>query len=176
MNQTAPHQAAAVPQSASRASRLSESIWPWLIPIAYLLHVTEEYLAGVALAPSAQKIRGANMTAGQFLVINTFTMALMLLGLWLARRLRFLEWLLVCVGTVLFINGVFHIKGTIKIAAYNPGLYTGALLFIPLGALTALRFRNRPSPRKYLLALLVGALIYVVVLIVARSGRKLFEM
>ncbi|HEY0005306.1 MAG TPA: HXXEE domain-containing protein [Pyrinomonadaceae bacterium] len=152
------------------------AIWSWLFPAAYLIHVTEEYLAGVALAPSATKIRGANMTASQFLIFNSIALMLMLAGLLLARRLRFLYWLLVSVGTVLFINGVFHIKGTIKIAAYNPGLISGALIFIPLGLLTLMRLKEHLSKRRYWEAVVVGILIYGIVLLVARMGRKLFEM
>ena len=152
------------------------TIWPWLFPLLYLIHVVEEYWAGVALATSPNKIRGANFTSGQFLIVNGLTFVLMLAIFILSQRFKFSLWLMVCVGTVLLINGLFHIKGTIKIAAYNPGLVTGTLLFVPLGIATLVVLKSRMSGRRYWTALITGILINFIVLLVARGGRKLFEL
>lgn len=153
-----------------------EMIWAWLFPVTYLIHIAEEYVAGVALAPSPNKIRGANMTATQFLVLNGFACALLVAGMILSRRFGFRQWLLVCLATVVMVNGLFHVAGTIRIAGrYNPGLISGVLIWIPLGIVTLMRMKKSMRPNKYRAAMAVGVGINLVVLLIARGGRRLFE-
>ena len=104
----------------------------WLFPVTYLIHVTEEYLAGVALATSPTKIRGANLTPAQFLILNGIAYLLIVVGMLIAQRLKFRSWLLVCLGTVVMVNGLFHVASGLRIAGYNPGLASGFLIWIPL--------------------------------------------
>ncbi|MGB7923341.1 MAG: HXXEE domain-containing protein [Pyrinomonadaceae bacterium] len=152
-----------------------DTVWAWLFPVTYLIHIAEEYVAGVALAPSPYKIRGANMTPTQFLILNAFACVLLLVGILLSRRFGFRQWLLVCLATVVMVNGLFHVAGTIRIAGYNPGLASGVLIWIPLGVATLMRMKLRMRPNKYRVAVAVGIGINVVVLIIARGGRRLFE-
>ena len=158
-----------------RGRQRLELILAWLFPVTYFIHVGEEYWAGVALAPSASKIRGANLTPTQFLILHGFAVLLILAGMFISHRLKFRPWLLVCLGTVVLINGLFHVYGTLKIAGYNPGLASGLLIWIPFGVIAMIYLRKRVPPRKYLLAIAIGVLINVVVLWLARSGRRLFE-
>lgn len=65
--------------------------------------------------------------------------------------------------------------GVVKIAGYNPSLVSGLLIWIPLGAVALICLKKRLLPGKYLAAVGVGVLINVVVLLIARGGRKLFE-
>lgn len=152
-----------------------EFILAWLFPLTYLIHVTEEYLAGVALAPSPTKIRGANMTPTQFIILNSVACLLIIAGMLISQRLRFRPWLMVCLGTVVMINGLFHVVGGLRIAGYNPGLASGFLIWIPLGVIALVYLRKMLLPGKYWAAILVGVLINVIVLVVARNGRRLFE-
>ena len=147
----------------------------WLFPATYLLHVTEDYVAGVALATSPTKIRGANLTPTQFLILNGFACLLILAGMFISKRLRFRPWLMICLATVVMVNGLFHVAGGIRIAGYNPGLISGLLIWIPLGVATLVYLKGRMIPRKYWAAIVVGVLINVVVLLLARQGRRLFE-
>jgi hypothetical protein len=152
-----------------------ETFWAWLFPITYLIHVTEEYVAGVALAPSPTKIRGANLTPTQFLILQGFACSLLVLGIVLSRRFNFRPWLLICLATVVMVNGLFHVAGSLRIAGYNPGLISGVLIWIPLGVATLIRLKRRMRPNMYWTAITVGVLINVVVLVLARGGRRLFE-
>lgn len=152
-----------------------ETALAWLLPVTFLIHVTEEYIAGVALAPSPNKIRGANLTATQFLILNGIACLLIVAGMLIARWLRFRSWLIVCLGTVAMVNGLFHVAGGLRIAGYNPGLASGLLIWIPLGMVALICLRKKLLPSKYWLAVGVGVLINVVVLVIARSGRRLFE-
>jgi hypothetical protein len=147
----------------------------WLFPVTYLIHVTEEYLAGVALATSPNKMRGANLTATQFLILNAFAVSLIFAGMFISRRLRFRPWLMVCLGTVMMINGLFHVAGGFRIAGYNPGLVSGLLIWIPIGVITLISQKRRVLPKKYWAAIAVGVAINIFVLVIARAGRRLFE-
>ncbi len=152
-----------------------EAIWAWLFPITYLAHVSEEYFAGVALARSPNHIRGANLTLTQFLILNGFALALLLSGIILSRRFNFRQWLLICLGTIVLVNGSFHVIGAVRIAGYNPGLISGALVWIPLGAAVLIYLKKRMQPNRYWAALAVGIGINVAILLLARGGRRLFE-
>jgi hypothetical protein len=164
-----------MPMPDEQQQRRIELVLAWLFPITYLIHVTEEYLAGVALAPSPTKIRGANLTPTQFLILHAIACVLIVAGLFISQRLRFRPWLMVCLGTVVMINGLFHVVGGFRIAGYNPGLASGLLIWIPLGVIALIYLRRRLLTVKYLAAVGVGVLINVIVLLIARGGRKLFE-
>jgi hypothetical protein len=155
--------------------RRMELALAWLFPVTYLIHVTEEYLAGVALATSPTKIRGANLTPAQFLILNGIACLLIVVGMLIAQRLKFRSWLLVCLGTVVMVNGLFHVASGLRIAGYNPGLASGFLIWIPLGLVALICLKKRLLPGKYWAAVAVGVLINVIVLLIARSGRRLFE-
>jgi hypothetical protein len=96
----------------------------------------------------------------------------MLLGMFLARRLRFLEWLVVCLCTVEAANGVSHTLTAVVKSSYNPGLVTGLLLFIPLGAASLYLLKKSMSRNRYLTAMAVGVAIQGVVSLLALSGGK----
>jgi hypothetical protein len=147
----------------------------WLFPLTYLIHVAEEFLAGVALATSPSKIRGANLTPTQFLLLNGAAFLLMIAGMFISQRLKFRSWLMVCLGMVVLVNGLFHAAAGLRIAGYNPGLISGLLIWMPLGILTLICLKKRVRPSKYWTALAIGVIINVIVLVIARSGRRLFE-
>jgi hypothetical protein len=147
----------------------------WLFPLTYLIHVAEEYLAGVALATSPSKIRGANLTPTQFLILNGVAFLLMIAGVFITQRLNFSPWLMVCLGMVVLINGLFHVAAGLRIAGYNPGLISGLFIWMPLGIITLICLKKRVRPSKYWAAMAIGFIINVIVVVIARNGRRLFE-
>lgn len=152
-----------------------EPILAWLFPLTYLIHLTEEYLAGVALATSPSKIHGADLTPAQFLILNGAALLLMTAGMFISRRLNFRTWLMTCLGMVVLVNGLFHVAEGLRIAGYHPGLISGLLIWMPLGIITLIRLKKRVRPDKYWAALATGVIINVIVLAVALGGRRLFE-
>ena len=152
-----------------------EEVWAWLLPVTYLIHVTEEYVAGVALAPSPNKIRGANVTPTQFLILQGFGLTLLVVGIILSRRFKFRPWLLICLGTVVIVNGLIHVVGSLRIAGYNPGLISGVLIWIPLGVAILIHLKKQMRPNMYWTAIAVGIAINLAILVIARGGRRLFE-
>ena len=155
-------------------NRLTNRVWPWVFMIIFVVHLTEEFWAGVSLSADPNRIRGANLTPAQFIILTGFGVLLMTLGLIIAKRFSFLEWIMVCLGAIIFVNGLVHIFGSMRLVRYTPGLITGILLFIPLGAVTLLSLKGNMSARRYWLAFSVGILIHIAVLFLARNGGKLF--
>jgi hypothetical protein len=142
----------------------------WLFPVVYLLHIAEEYWAGGGYVAYVARTRGVNLSSTKFLVLNGIGWALMALGVSLARRLGFSEWLLVCLATVILINGLSHTITALVRFEYNPGLVTGLLIFIPLGAAILIYLSRRMSGRRYLGAMAVGACIHGVIFLLAATG------
>lgn len=161
--------------SLTASSARQKTIWPWLFPFAYLIHITEEYVGGGALYIAAlTKLKGVDLTSRQFLIINGVAFPLLILGIILSQKFNFPEWMLVCLGTIFLINGFAHTIASLAMADYHPGLITGILIFIPLGVLTLIRLKTRMSARRYLMAIVVGIAIHGVVTLLAFKGGRLF--
>lgn len=147
-------------------------LWSWLLPLAYLVHILEEYAGGEGYSAYMARVRGVSITNARFLFLQAIGWGLMLLGIYLSRRLRFLEWMLACLGMVEAANGVSHTITAFAAGAYNPGLVTGLLIFIPLGAIIVSIVRKRMSAGRYATALAVGLGIQAVVSLLALSGGR----
>jgi Protein of unknown function with HXXEE motif len=152
------------------ASGAALKIWLWLFPVVYLLHIAEEYWAAGGYVAYVARTRGVALSSTKFLLLNGIGWALMTLGVGLARRLGFTEWLLVCLATVILINGLSHTTSAVLRVEYNPGLVTGLLIFIPLGAAILFYLSKRMRGRRYLGALVVGVLIHGVIFLLAATG------
>lgn len=148
------------------------SVWLWLFPVAYLLHVAEEYWVGGGFSAYVARTRGVNLSPEKFLIMNAVGWALMIVSLLLAVRLKFSQWLMVCMATALLINGLSHTINALARAEYNPGLVSGLLLFIPLGVVVLARLKGKMRGRRYAGALLVGTLINGVVIWLALGGGQ----
>ncbi|HYY58437.1 MAG TPA: HXXEE domain-containing protein [Pyrinomonadaceae bacterium] len=138
-------------------------ILPWLYPAFYALHIAEEHWAGGGFPAYMARTRGVYITPARFLLLNGAAWALMVVGLLAARRMGFSRWLLVCLGTVLFINGLAHTLVATARAEYNPGLVSASLLFIPIGVYTLARIKREMRGRRVAGALVTGLLIHGVI-------------
>lgn len=158
-------------QPTTRAGgRLFEN-WIWLFPLTYLLHAAEEYWGGEGFYRWAGRIIGRGMTPEQFLTINGLGWLLMTGSVLIFRKTPSVRWLTISFATVVFINGLAHLLGSVWTETYSPGLITGLLLWVPLGAATFYRALGRTTRRSYLSGLLAGALIHAVLFIVLYSFR-----
>ena len=142
------------------SSTLSTTRWLWLFPLAYLLHVIEEYRGVGAL-------HGINLTPIQFLVLSSAAWLLMLTGIVLSKRYGFPQLLGICLGTVFLLNGLSHILHSIVIRGYDAGVISGTLIFIPLGTATLISLRNKMSQLRYCVGIALGTVMQLVATIVA---------
>ena len=146
------------------------SLLLWLIPATYVLHIAEEYWGGEGFPAYIARTRGAHLTPSRFLLMNGIGCALMLLGVWLAHRYKFKQWLLVCLGMVAMGNGLSHTVNSILTREYNPGVVTVLLIWIPLGVVSLIYAKRKLAGRKFWVALAIGIGILLVVALLALSG------
>ena len=140
--------------------------WPLLFPATFLAHITEEYFGGFP-AWSAQWL-GFKLTPTGFLELNAAAWTCMFVGSVVATLGP--RWLVVPFATATFVNGCAHLLLTIATRTYSPGVITGTLLWIPLGAYT-LRLAHAQLPRvTFWGAAILGLALHAIVGFYARFG------
>ncbi len=142
----------------------------WLYPLTLLAHLAEEYCGGVRLADSPHTMKGVGLTRKRFLALTGLGVVLVVIGIILARLLGFTQLLLVILGTFVLINGTSHTITSWFKATYNPGIATGLLLWIPLGAVTLVYLKNSMSWQRYWTGVMTGIAIHAIVSLLA-SGK-----
>jgi hypothetical protein len=140
--------------------RLSFAKWLWIFPLAYLLHVIEEFRS---VGPS----HGINVSLRTFLILSTVAWLLMTCGIVLAHRFGFPHFMGVCLGATVFLNGLSHIINSLVYDRYDAGLISGSVIFIPLGLATLINLRNSMRGQRYIVGLLLGVVIQAIALIIA---------
>ncbi|HEY0005994.1 MAG TPA: HXXEE domain-containing protein [Pyrinomonadaceae bacterium] len=145
--------------------------WVWLFPATYLVHIAEEYLGDF---PGWVSSFGyARITPSDFLQLNALAWLLMVLGIILALITPHMRWVIISFGTIVFLNGLAHSLASIATASYSPGLISGLLLWIPLGAWTLRRARRSATRRSLLAGIVAGFLIHAVVSLLAFMGGRI---
>lgn len=141
----------------------------WLLPIAFILHVGEEYVWG--FPAWAERVTGYPMDLITFLGSNIAFIALMaVLTRWAAgaHTTKANFWLLTWAAGNLFWNFVFHLLCLLMLGLNSPGLVTATLIYLPLSLLiwwTALR-QKAVSPAALVGAIALGGLFMGVVAVV----------
>jgi hypothetical protein len=156
------------------ADKTVKAIPLWLFPVAYLIHVTEEFLAGAGFSLAPQRMRGMNLTPVEFIVLNVATWLLLIAVLLIARRRGFPHLLAICLATVMAVNGLLHPAAGRRVGTYTPGVATGALILVPLGAAILLYLRNAMSWRRYFCGILIAGGVYFFIALVSHHGREMF--
>ena len=139
------------------------SLWVVLFPITYFAHITEEYLGG--FVEQTAEFTGLVVPEIAFLTANAILWIGMLVVVTLVFYRRIGVTLIVVIGTVVVINSLLHIGSTLIFARYSAGVYTGVLLWLPLGIATLGRaYRLLPRnelKRGILLGVVAHALVPV---------------
>jgi hypothetical protein len=73
----------------------------------------------------------------------------------------------IAIATVLLINGVAHLLGSIVTGTYSPGLFTGVILYLPLASLVLLRAWSQAEPAVRTIGVVAGIAVHALVLVVA---------
>jgi hypothetical protein len=148
------------------------SLWGWLFPATYAIHILEELWGGVGFTAWLAGVAGVELAARQFLVWNALALLLMTAGVALTLRFRHLRWLLLAYGVAFLLNALTHLAASLYTNSYSPGLLSGLLLWLPLGALALLRFRKTLSRRGRRAGMGVGLTMHAVVLALTLGGER----
>lgn len=153
-----------------RADRFVGS-WAWLFPVSYLAHIAEEYWGG--FPAWIARFWGVASSDANFLSWNGGAWVMMCVGVALVLVTKSYRWLLISFGTVVLINAVSHLLGSVVTWSYSPGLITGLLLYVPLGLVTLRRARRSVNTRTLRAGLIVGVLMHAVVVLLAFGFARL---
>lgn len=108
-------------------------------------------------------------------MVQAIGLALMIMGIILARRLQFPKQLTVILGSLVLVNGITHTLLSLAYAEYVPGLITSILLWIPLGIATLVSMRSTMRETRYWLCVALGVGINAVIeLVTSKAGQSLF--
>ncbi len=150
------------------------AVWSWLFPVTYLLHIAEEYCGGEGYSAYLLRLRGIQLSPARFLMVHGIGLALMIVGIILARRLQFPNLLSVILGTVVLVNGLTHTILSLTYTEYVPGLITSILLWIPLGIVTLVGFRRTMREARYWLCVALGVGINGIIELITSKAGQLF--
>ena len=137
----------------------------WLFPLAYALHVLEEWVGGFPEWLAA--IDGDGVSRRAFILINTAAFILVIAAARAATRREEQGWLAVSVATILLVNGLLHVLGTLYTGTYSPGLVTSVILYLPLGQLALLRAWHQAASRQVAAGIFTGVALHALVSLLA---------
>lgn len=143
---------------------------------AYMLHQVEEHAGDrfrrfintrVAKAPNA-------LTTRAVVIVNVpLVWGVDLVAIYLACFVA-IGWGLIAVYLTL-VNAIVHVVGAVVLRAYNPGLITAVLLFLPLGVWGMIAVANEPgvTVTEHGVALLLAVVTHVglAACVLRRAGR-----
>ena len=141
--------------------------WIWLFPLAYGLHIVEEY--AFHFPAYIANVSGQHLSNMQFLLLNAallFLTAAVTVFV-LARPSE--AWMVVTLAAVLAINAAVHLLGSIVTATYSPGSVTAAVLYIPLVVYAVRRVLPHLVRSQAIRAVVLGAAIHFGVFLVAAN-------
>ncbi len=148
--------------------------WLWLFPITYLVHIAEEYWGGEGFYRWISRLSGAELTAERFISLNTTFWVIMATGIAIVVFTSSQHWIALAFGTIVLINGSAHTIGSILTQSYSPGLFSGLLLWIPLGAITLRRGWKLSTRGQFAVGLIIGIVLHAMVTLTAinQSGNS----
>jgi Protein of unknown function with HXXEE motif len=147
-------------------------ILTWVFPITYLIHIAEELWGGEGYPAYIHRLRGVELTTTRFLVAQLIGFLLVTFGILLARRVGFPSMMMIILSTTVMINGITHSYNAINNLSYNPGLLSSAFLWIPLGLLVLVKFKEFVTTKRYLIGMGIGVGINLAIAVITMRGAR----
>jgi hypothetical protein len=141
--------------------------WVWLFPLAYGLHIAEEYW--FHFPAYVANMSGRYISNPQFLIINGVFWLLMVATIVLVLARPAQVWLVVTLAAVLGINAVLHTVGSILSFTYSPGTVTAAFLYVPLVAYALRQVLPHVNRTVAVRAAALGAAVHAGVVLLAAN-------
>ncbi|HWN83299.1 MAG TPA: HXXEE domain-containing protein [Candidatus Udaeobacter sp.] len=136
--------------------------WLYWLPLgAASLHIFEEFAFPGGFAAWYRRHRPGierSITRRFLLIVNGLLLVLCYdVAALHDRPLGVFLWLLV--AALLFANGLWHLRASLRTRSYSPGVVTGIVVYLPLALLGYLRFlrTGAVSPARAVLAFAIGA-------------------
>jgi hypothetical protein len=135
-----------------------DALLVWLFPAAYAVHILEEWFGGFPAWLAV--IGGAPLPPSAFIVINITGLGAMVGAARASTRREEHGWMAVAIATIVLVNALAHILGSIITGTYSPGLFSSVILYLPLGQLAVLRAWSQSSPETLRRGILSGVAVH----------------
>ena len=113
------------------------------------------------------QLSGSSVSDTRFLVLNGVFWLLMVVSVAAIRARTSLAWLVATLATILGINAVLHLLGSLVTRTYSPGSITAAFLYLPLVLYAFRQVLPRIARGTALWAVGLGAAIHAGVMFLA---------
>ncbi len=138
----------------------------FLIPIAYLLHLAEEWFGG--FSQWTLEVLGQGIDTERFILVNSVFFVFCLMGSLIAVRIPRLSWLAVIFASLFGLNGVLHMLATLGFGQYAPGVITGLVIYLPLSAYVLIEMKKLLSVRIFNVSIVAGIALHAAIFWLAR--------
>jgi hypothetical protein len=145
----------------------------WLFPLTYLIHIAEEYWGGEGYPAYILRVRGVHLSTERFLVAQILGAVLMAAGVILARRFNFPHLMIIIMASIVLVNGLTHTVTSLSNGGYSPGVFSSALIWIPLSIFSLIRFKKDVSRKRFLIGIAIGLSVNVLVFVITMRGARL---
>ena len=137
----------------------------WLLPLCYSIHILEEWFGGfpewIAL------IVGSALPRSAFVIINAVALGVMILATRATTRREANGWMGIAIATILFVNALLHIFGSLVTGSYSPGLFTSVVLYLPISQLVLMRGWSQADGAMFRQGVVAGLALHALVIAVA---------
>lgn len=140
----------------------------WLFPLAFALHIAEEWFFG--FPEWIGLMLGAALPRLAFVVINAVAWVAMALATAAAVRREENGWMEIAIATILFINAIAHVAGSLVTRTYSPGLFTSVVLYFPLGQLALMRAWDQAADGLFAKGAATGVALHALVFVIAYAA------
>ena len=155
-------------------SKIPSVPWLWLFVITYVVHIAEEYWGGEGYSAHLLRTKGVYMSPLRFLIVQAIGVALMVVGVLIAKRLRFPNALAIIYGATVLGNAVTHMVNSLRTFEYEPGLISSIVVWLPLGLFTILYFRHYVlNAKRFWISIAIGVGINVAIAVITMRGGRL---
>ena len=139
----------------------------WFLPIAYLIHIFDEYFSSEGFPMWFSGIFKTSLSSNDFIIINSVGISATLIIVILYSFNRVNSFLIATLGTLFFINGLIHLFASVITMEYSPGTLTGIVIYLPLGYVVFKKiFQLMPGQQRGL-SIITAILLQIAVAIIA---------
>lgn len=140
----------------------------WLLPLSYAFHILEEWFGG--FPEWMALVIGAPLPRPAFIVINAVALLLMFAATHATTKREANGWMGIAIATILLVNAIAHILGTLLTRAYSPGLFTSVVLYLPIAQLVLFRAWSQAEGAAFGRGVAAGLALHAAVIVVAYSA------
>ena len=152
---------------ANRMNKFGAKQIAWIIPVAYLFHLTDEYFTGYP--DWFSQLFKVDLSLNNFIIINSigFTATILIAILYSFNKIN--SFVVAVLGMLFFVNGLVHIAATVFTFSYSPGTITGLSFYLPLSYLVYKNIFPLLPENQRSLSVVVGISVQIIVAMIASS-------